>query len=106
MLALLKRVLGKKGYQVVCADAGQVALKVARESRFDLAIVDVSMPDMDGIEVLEKLKEMDREIPVIMISAFPSWEKEQAARRLGCIDYLYKPLDMKRLKALIRNSIG
>ncbi len=105
MLALLKRVLGKEGYQIECVDSGQGALKLAKERGFELAIIDVSMPDMDGIEVLAKIKGMDREMPVIMISAFPSWEKEQAARSLGCTDYLSKPLDMNRLKALVKEKI-
>lgn len=105
MLALLKRVLGKEGYHTECVDSGRGALNLARKRPFELAIVDVSLPDMDGIELLAKLKGMDREMPVIMISAFPSWEKEQAARRLGCTEYLPKPLDMKRLKDLVREKI-
>ncbi len=106
MLALFRRVLGKEGYHIECVDSGQGALKLATERPFELAIVDVSMPDMDGIEVLAKLKGMDREMPVIMISAFPSWEKEQAAKSLGCADYLPKPLDMKRLKALVKKELS
>jgi len=105
MLALFKRVLGKEGYQIECADSGQAALKLAGKNSFGLAIVDVSMPEMDGIEVLAKLKVMDNEMPVIMISAFPSWEKEQTARRLGCTDYLSKPINLKRLKALVKEKI-
>ena len=105
MLALFKRVLGKEGYELACVNSGQSAVRLVKEETFELAIVDVSMPDMDGIEVLAKLKVMDRELPVIMITAFPSWDKEQAARRLGCDDYLSKPLDMKRLKALVREKI-
>ncbi|NVM21819.1 MAG: response regulator [Desulfobacterales bacterium] len=105
MLALFRRVLGKEGYRIECVDSGKEALELAGETPFGLAIVDVSMPDMDGIEVLEKLKVMDSEMPVIMISAFPSWEKEQTARRLGCTDYLSKPLNMKSLKDLIRKNI-
>ena len=105
MLALFKRVLGKEGYQLACVSSGQKAVQLAKEETFALAILDVSMPDMDGIEALAKLKIMDRKMPVIMITAFPSWDTEQAARRLGCADYLPKPLDMKRLKALVREKM-
>lgn len=105
MLALFKRVFGKEGYHIECVDSGQRAVQLVKEEPFELAIVDVSMPDMDGIEVLARLKVMDREMPVIMITAFRSWEKEQAARRLGCADYLCKPLDMKRLKALVAEKM-
>ena len=105
MLALFKRVLGKEGYDIACVDSGQRAVQLAREGSFELAIVDVSMPDMDGLEVLAKLTVMDRELPVIMVTALRSWEKEQAARRLGCEDYLSKPLDMKHLKVLVKEKI-
>jgi two-component system response regulator PilR (NtrC family) len=105
MLTLLKRVLGKEGYHIECTDSGAGAVKLASAISFQLAIVDVSMPGMDGIEVLTKLKEMSRDISVIMISAYSSWEKERTARRLGCSDYLSKPLDMKRLKVLVKEKI-
>ena len=106
MLALLRRVLGKEGYEIECVDSGHRAVQLAKERPFELAIVDVSMPDMDGIEVLARLKVINRQMPVIMVTAFRSWEKEQAARRLGCADYLSKPLDMKHLKALVRTEIN
>ena len=105
MLALFKRVLGKEGYDIECVDSGRRSVQLVKEKPFELAIVDVSMPDMDGIEVLARLKVMDKEMPVIMVTAFRSWEKEQAARRLGCADYLSKPLDMKHLKALVKEKM-
>lgn len=105
MLALLKRVLCKEGYQIECAQSGQAGLTLAHESSFSLAIVDVSMPDMDGIDLLEKLKALSRQLPVIMISAFPSWEREQKAMELGCAQYLSKPLNMKQLKNLIKKML-
>jgi DNA-binding response OmpR family regulator len=105
MLALLDRVLGKEGYHIACANSAQVAMRLAREHSFQLAIVDVFMPELDGIDMLRKLKAMDGDMPVVMMSAFPSWEKEEAARQLGCDDYLFKPLDMKHLKALIKRKV-
>jgi len=77
MQVLLKRVLGKAGYDVECAGSGAAALRLAADRPFDLAVVDVCMPEMDGIEVLEKLKGINRQIPVIMISAYPAWGKKQ-----------------------------
>ena len=105
MQTLLKRVLGKAGYHVACADGGKEALELAGEVRFHLAIVDVSMPGMDGIEVLRRLKAIDKKLPVIMMSAFTSWEKEQMARHLGCTDYFSKPINMKHFKSVVRESI-
>jgi len=106
MQVLLKRVLGKAGYDVECAGSGEAALRLAAGMPFDLAVVDVCMPEMDGIEVLEKLKVINRQIPVIMISAYPAWGKKQIAERMGCTDYLSKPIDMKQLKELIKKELG
>jgi CheY-like chemotaxis protein len=105
MQVLLKRVLGKAGYDVECAGSGAAALRLAADRPFDLAVVDVCMPEMDGIEVLEKLN-INRQIPVIMISAYPAWGKKQIAERMGCTDYLSKPVDMKYLKELIKKELG
>jgi DNA-binding response OmpR family regulator len=106
MQVLLKRVLGKAGYEVECAGSGEKALQLAAKSSFELAVVDVCMPEMDGIEVLARLKTIDNELPVIMTSAFPSLEKRERAKAIGCSDYLSKPVDMKHLKELIRKKLG
>lgn len=105
MLALLRRVLGKEGYQIECANSGEAAMALALHHAFQLAIVDVFMPDTDGIEMLKKLKAIDKDMPVVMITAFPSWEKEEAAKQFGCAAYLFKPLDMSHLKSLIKAKI-
>jgi two-component system response regulator AtoC len=105
MCVLLKRVLGKAGYEVECAGSGEKALQLAGEIPFELAVVDVCMPEMDGIEVLARLKTIDKKLPVIMTSAFPSSEKRERAKSFGCSDYLSKPVDMKHLKELIRKRL-
>ncbi|MBI5584734.1 MAG: response regulator [Deltaproteobacteria bacterium] len=105
MLTLLSRVLGKEGYQVTGVPTGEEALIMAGKKKFDLAIVDVLMPEMDGLAVLIKLKKIDPELPVILMTAFPSWEKEKEARAAGCLDFLPKPLDLKQIKTLIKKNI-
>ena len=106
MQVLLKRVLSKAGYDVECAGSGSAALQLAKNNRFDLAVVDVCMPEMDGIEVLGELKDINSQIPVVMISAYPSWGKKETAEHLGCADYLSKPVDMKYLKEFIKKELG
>jgi two-component system alkaline phosphatase synthesis response regulator PhoP len=101
MLVLLKRVLGKQGYRVDCARSAESGLERVHRGSCSLAIVDVSLPGMDGIGFVSRLRKMRRDVPVILVTAFPSWEKEQVAKDLGCSGYLSKPLDMKRLKFLI-----
>jgi len=105
MLVLLKRVLCKEGYQIECAESGEAGFELASKGPFSLAIVDVSMAEMDGIDLLGKLKELNKKMPVIMITGFPSWEREQRARKLGCADYLSKPLNIRQLKELIRKHL-
>lgn len=105
MLVLLKRVLCKEGYQVECAESGAAGFELAGKSPFSLAIIDVSMPDTEGIDLLGKLKELNRQMPVIMITGFPSWEREQRAKKLGCAYYLSKPVNIRQLKDLIRKLL-
>lgn len=102
MLALLKRVLGKEGYQITAAESGEKALDLIRQQDFEAAVVDIIMPGMDGIDLLTRIKTIRSACSVIMITAFPSWELEQQARGLGCVDFLHKPLDLKRLKGIIK----
>jgi len=105
MRVLLKRVLGKAGYDVECAESGKKALQLAADKAFDLAVVDVRMPEMGGLEALAGFKIIAGEMPVIMISASPSWEGRQMAAGLGCAGYLAKPVDMKELKELIKKEL-
>ena len=105
MLALLSKVLGKEGYQILCASSGAEGLTLAEKNPVDLALVDYSMAGMDGLTVLQNLKAAHPRLPAILITAFPTWEMEKKAQELGCLDYLTKPLDMKRLKERIKNIL-
>jgi DNA-binding response OmpR family regulator len=105
MLILLSRVLGKEGYEVVCASSAREGLEIAREQSIRLAIVDHRMSAMDGIELLRKLKELKQTLPVVVITAESSWDNEHRARTLGCEEYLSKPLDLKLLKAVVKRHI-
>jgi DNA-binding response OmpR family regulator len=91
---------------VDCADSGEFGLRLLATNRFSLAIVDLTMPGLDGLGFLARVKEMGASLPVILITAYPAWEKEQAARDLGCAGYLAKPLDLKRLKVLVRDTLN
>lgn len=106
MLALLSKVLGKEGYQILCASSGAEGLSLAEKNPVKLALVDYSMAGMDGLSVIQDLKAAHPELPAILITAFPTWEMEKKAQALGCLDYLTKPLDMKRLKERIKNILN
>ncbi len=98
ILKLLETNLQVAGYQVVCAADGQQALQAARTQVFDLALLDVMMPEMDGFALLPYLREQD--IPVIFVSAKADVLSCVQGLRLGAEDYLVKPFDI--LELLVR----
>ena len=98
---LVKR-MSKRKLNVTKAYSGAEALQAMRKSDFDVAILDLKMEDMDGIEVLKILKKMDPALKVIMLTGHGS---ERAARdgiKFGAADYLTKPCDLNELVAKIR----
>ena len=80
-------------YKVLTADSGKGALKIIDEIEVDIVLLDIMMPDMDGLEVLEKIKEKDPSIEVVMITATKTVTTAVKAMKLGAVDYLVKPVD-------------
>jgi two-component system, sensor histidine kinase ChiS len=100
---VLSRRLTLQGYTVATAENGRVALEKLREASFDLVLLDILMPEMDGYEVLQRLKadEAFREIPVIMISALSELDSAVRCIEMGAEDYLPKPFNPTLLRARI-----
>ncbi|UCF39867.1 MAG: protein kinase [Gemmatimonadota bacterium] len=100
---LLERRLRRQGHAVESVDNGQVALEMAQTGSFDLILLDVLMPEMDGYEVLERLKQspVTRHLPVIMISALDDLSSVVRCIERGAEDYLSKPFDPVLLRARI-----
>jgi len=98
---VLARRLTRQGYTVSTAENGRQALEMMHESAFDLVLLDIMMPEMDGFEVLKRLKSDDRleHIPVIMISAMSEIDSAVRCIELGAEDYLPKPFDPVLLRA-------
>ncbi len=93
------------GYVVMEADAGEPALKLAQRESPDLVLLDVRMPDLSGIEVLDQLKKNGDARAVIMITADPQLEDVKAALKLGAYDFVGKPIDFDELHAAIENAL-
>ena len=93
------------GYQVVEADAGEAALQLAQKENPDLALLDVRMPDMTGIELLDQLKKSATARAVIMITADPQLDDVKAALKLGAYDFVGKPIDFDELHIAIKNAL-
>ncbi|MGP8141556.1 MAG: sigma-54-dependent transcriptional regulator [Terriglobales bacterium] len=93
------------GYHVIEADAGGPALQLAQRESPDLVLLDVRMPDLSGIEVLDQLKKNGDARAVIMITADPQLDDVKAALKLGAYDFVGKPVDFDELQVTIKNAL-
>src|SRR5579859_5213820 len=93
------------GYQVVEAAAGDPGLRLAQHESPDLILLDVRMPDISGIQVLEQIKKAPDAPPVIMITADPQLDDVKSALKLGAYDFVGKPLDFEELRVTIQNAL-
>ncbi len=101
----LEILLKKEGHQVVCAGDGQEAWARFQAEPFDLVISDIKMPKMDGLELLQKVKEQRPSLAVIMVTAYASPEDAIAAMKAGAYDYLTKPFKLEEIKSVIHNAL-
>ena len=97
--------LCEEGYKVISASGGRVGIKILMESDFDIVITDLKMPDIDGMEVLKTVKSHNKDIPVIMITAFGTIEQAVAALKSGAFDYLTKPFNRDELKITVKKAL-
>jgi len=107
----IRRVLVKilteenKDYQVSESEDGLAGIELIKASDFDLILCDIKMPKMDGVEVLEAVKKIKPEIPIVMISGHGDLDTAVNTMRLGAYDYISKPPDLNRLLNTIRNAL-
>lgn len=101
----LKDILGLEGYEVEVAANGPDALALLANSSFDVVLCDIKMPDMDGIEVLEKARNEHGDLPFIMISGHGTIDTAVDAIKKGAYDYIEKPPDLNRLLITLRNAL-
>ncbi|HEB50832.1 MAG TPA: sigma-54-dependent Fis family transcriptional regulator [Desulfobulbus sp.] len=102
---VLSELLKDEGYEVFTADSGTAGLPIVRETDLDLVLTDMKMPGMDGIEFLRKIKEFNKELPVILITAYAEVEKAVEAMHLGAFTYLAKPFSNEELLASVRKAV-
>ena len=104
-LALLAEVLAGEGYAVRAASGGAACLELAAREPFELAIVDLRMPDMDGLEVIRRLAVIRPGIPIIILTAFAGIDTAIEAIRSGATDYLSKPFRMEQITIAVRRIL-
>ena len=101
----LSDVLKKKGYEVVVAGSGNEALSVVKRSIIDLILLDMKLPDLDGLEVLKRVKEFDTEILVVMMTAYSDVQTAVSSMKMGAYHYINKPFELEELKLLIEKGL-
>ena len=97
--------LKKQGFSVTTAESGPDAITICQDKNFEVALIDLKMPGMDGIELLKKLKESNPEIQVIMMTAYGSVESAVEAMKLGAYHYVNKPINLEELKLNVKKAL-
>lgn len=108
MSALVRSYLTDNGYETTPCDNGREAMRLLDEKSFDMIITDVMMPEMDGFELARRVRETDKQIPILYMTALDDKPSKQLGFRLGIDDYVVKPFDadllMLRVAALLRRA--
>ena len=102
----LKMIFEYEGYETLQAANGPVGLKLAEQEAPDLVFLDVRMPQLDGLDVLKRLKEKDPALPVVILSGHGTVKTAVEAVKLGAFDFIEKPPDSERILIAARNALG
>jgi len=105
LLDSLKKALFREGYRTITAMRGEDTLVSFRENNPDIVLLDVKLPDMDGMQVLRRIRDIDSNIPVIIMTAFSGIKGAVEAIKLGAYDYIAKPFDLEELKFIIARCL-
>jgi DNA-binding response OmpR family regulator len=101
-----EKILGEDGYRVITATSGRRALALAAEACPDVILLDIVMPDLDGVATLRELRKAGHRGPVIMLTAQGTLETAREAMVLGAYDYVTKPFNLEFLKSVLRDGLA
>jgi len=105
ILKSLSAYLKLEGFEVETATSGEDAIETARKQKFNIVLLDINMPGVDGIETLKAIKAMDFSIQVIMMTAYSTFDKTMKSLEFGASDYILKPFgDLAEILRLVRIS--
>jgi two-component system, response regulator, stage 0 sporulation protein F len=102
---LLNEVFQKEGYQTFQAANGVQALDIVKQHSPDLVLLDMKIPGMDGIEILKRMKQIDADIRVIIMTAYGELDMIQEAKDLGALTHFAKPFDIDDIRAAVREHL-
>lgn len=103
---LLLEVFATEGYETFQAANGRAALEIVRNHTPDLVLLDMKIPGMDGLEILKKIKEMNREIKVIMMTAYGELDMIKEATDLGALTHFTKPFDIDEMRVAVNLQLS
>lgn len=103
---LLNEVLQKEGYETFQAANGVQALEIVKTHSPDLVLLDMKIPGMDGIEILGRIKEVEKDIRVIIMTAYGELDKIQKAKDLGAVTHFCKPFDIDDIRQAVKEHIS
>lgn len=98
--------LTEDGYDIECVETGEEALEKVKKEEFGVIVLDLRLPGIDGLQVYEHVKELTPETKGVIITAYPSRETLEKAKRLGLLDYLPKPFKVEDLEKIISGALG
>jgi len=102
---MIVHALGGTGHWCVSASSGGEAIELLRQHSFDLSVVDKNLPDISGIEVARRSRDLFRKVPVIIVTGFPSDDSRREAEALGVSSYIVKPFDVEALRGEVSSAL-
>ncbi len=103
---LLTEVFGSEGYQTCQASNGKMALEIVKNDTPDLVLLDMKIPGMDGLEILKRIKKIDPNVKVIMMTAYGELDMIKEATESGVLRHFTKPFDIDELRAAVNAELG
>ncbi len=103
---LIKKILGKKGHEVYPFTEEEEAINFIKNNKVDLAILDIKLKKMTGVEVLEVIKKIDPEIKAMMLTGYPTIDTARQTLALGAQEYCVKPIDKNELEEKVASILG
>ena len=100
------RMILKDKYELLFAEDGQQAVDLLAEEKVDLILIDINMPRLSGIEALQRIKAIDNEVEVLVITGFGSLDTAIQAMKHGAYDYITKPFDMNAILSLVEKGMA
>jgi two-component system, NtrC family, response regulator AtoC len=102
---IVSRVLGEAGYEVTTADTARAGLEAFEAKRPDVVLLDLRLPDGDGLDVMQRIRELDESVVVVMLTGYGTVESAVRAMKLGAFDYLIKPMHLEEVRLIVDKAL-